>query len=246
MPALQGELSYFRYLKEGSTASPQIEEAAQRAFAGKQARKQLIRAVYRGYLKAAIRPADRVIVKDPTAPLITAWLAEKFGALPVVIIRHPCGFASSIGKLDWEVSLKHFLRQPRLMNEHLAPYADVMQKAGSDIWTTRGAVWAAIHRVLLNQIETHPNWIICRYEDLCGNPEKEFGLLADSLGLHLGRADKKRIIGKSSRNNSDPGSTFKVSADMPNVWQKRLSPGQIDAIVGVTREFGFSDYDKIL
>jgi hypothetical protein len=243
--SLQGELSYFRYLTPASAVSSQIEAVAQSAFSGKQVRKQLVRAAYRGYLRTALRRAGRVVVKDPTAPLMTAWLAEKFDATPVIIIRHPCGFASSIGKLDWEVSVRHFLRQPALMKDHLGPYADIMERAASDIWLTRGAVWAAIHRVLLSQVKQNPNWIVCRYEDLCNSPVEGFVQLAGKLNITLDSADKKRILSKSAKNKADPGSTYKISAHMPEVWRQRLSLGQVDAVEGIVREFGFADYEDL-
>ena len=186
------------------------------------------------------------MVKDPTAPLMTAWLAEKFGVTPVIIIRHPCGFASSIGKLDWNVSVRHFLRQPALMKDHLGPYADIMERATSDIWLTRGAVWAAIHRVLLSQVEQNPSWIVWRYEDLCISPIEGFAELAGKLNITLDTADKKRILSKSTKSKADPGSTYKISADMPEVWRQRLSTGQIDAVEGIVREFGVADYENLV
>ena len=85
--ALRGNLTHFTYLN--GAASPFIAGIGENAFQGRQGWKQLGRAVYRGYLSAATRTASNVIVKDPTASMMSAWIAEQFNARILIVMRHP-------------------------------------------------------------------------------------------------------------------------------------------------------------
>lgn len=238
-PALRGRLGHFLYLPREASAAPALEAAAERAFAGRQSWKQLARALYRGYAGAALRPAGRVLIKDPTAVLMADWLAERFGARIAVIVRHPCGFASSIAQLGWTFRLERLLEQERLMADHLREFEDTLRYAATDPWLARGAFWAAIHTVLADQLARHEHWRLCRFERLCEDPPGEFKALAQSLDVDWAPGPARARV--SARSRLDPGSTRKDSAVVANAWKQRLSPAQKEAVLGVAREFPLRD-----
>lgn len=241
-PQLRGHLSYFKYLDSNSKAAPVIEQIADDAFRGVQTRKQLLRAVFRGYFRSATRAAQSVLVKDPTAPLIADWVAERFNARILVLIRHPCGFASSIEKLEWQVRLDYLLRQEALMSDYLWPYEDVLHRAKNDKWEQLGAFWAAVHWVLQKQAERNDGWHKIKYEDLCNDPRNSFNTLIEELGLEGDSKINTLLERKSAFGNDDPGSTNRLSEEMPEIWRQRLSEGAIDAVMGVVNEFKGIDY----
>src|SRR5262249_48044541 len=74
---------------------PAFRRAADAIFAGRIRFHQFLRGVRWGYAWRTIRPATRILAKDPTARYVAEWIAENYGAKIVIIIRHPCAFVSS-------------------------------------------------------------------------------------------------------------------------------------------------------
>jgi len=242
IPALRGKLPHFTYL-DGLAAAPSVvEQTGKNAFFGLQSRKQLARAAYRRYWGAATHNASRVIIKDPTASLMSAWIAKQFNAQVLFIMRHPCGFASSLEVLDWKLGVNSLLRQDALMRDHLEDFREALNRARNDKWLTRGAIWGAIHTVFTRQLECHPDWGLLRYEDLCADPVGQFETLTDEFRLELNLRTRQKIAALSATNSTDSGSTRRNSLLMPDIWRKRMSPGEIDAVMGLVKEFGLEYY----
>lgn len=242
MPVLKGNLTHFTYFNSNSVVPPIVKEVADKAFQGSQGSKQLARAARRGYWRAATRSASRVVVKDPTAVLMTEWIAKQFEAQVLIVMRHPCGIASSLDALNWPFHVNTLLHQENLMQDHLAQFEDVIRHAENDIWLTRGAIWAAAHTVFSKQLKTNADWHLCKYEDLCNNPAGLYASLAQKLNLELSHHALKKIQSLSSADSTDSGSTRRNSKAMPDVWRQRMSPGEIDAVMGVVGEFGLMYY----
>ena len=241
-PALRGHLPHFTYVDEQSTVTRVVQQTADGAFQGKQSGKQLARAAYRRYWAAATRSARQVIIKDPTASLMSAWVAEQFDAQILFVMRHPCGFASSLNGLDWKLSVNSLMRQKSLMRDHLEPFRGVLNRVKNDKWLTRGAIWASIHVVYTNQVKTHRDWLLFRYEDICNNPSGQFTSMAEKLGLELSHDALEKTESLSAEDSDDSGSTRRKSTAMPDIWQQRMSPGEVDAVMGIVSEFGLAYY----
>lgn len=240
-PQLKTHWRQFTYLGENDPAPARLASVADAAFAGRQGLKLRGRALYRGYLWSTLRPARRVLVKDPTACLASPWLHAHHQPRMVLITRHPCGFASSIDLHGWQVRLRTLLRQPRLMDDHLGAFEDLMVRAEKDDWLRLGAFWAAVHLVLGKWWQRHPDWTCVRYEDLCREPHAAFARLADNCGLAFSaRALANTVSGKGDP--ADSGTTRRDSTGMQDVWRQRLSPMQIDAVMGMVQAFGLPPY----
>lgn len=242
MPSLRGQLRHFTYLNDSSAVPPVVRQTAENASKGLQSWKQLTRAAYRGYWPAATHSASQVVIKDPTASLMSAWVAKQFNAQVLFVMRHPCGFASSLETLDWKLSVNSLLRQDALMQDHLEKFRGVLNRAKNDKWLTRGVIWASIHLVYTRQMESHPDWFFCKYEDICNDPVLQYTFIAKKLGLELHDQALKKVRSLSVTDNIDPGSTQRISSVMPNVWQQRMSACEIDAVMGVVGEFGLDYY----
>jgi hypothetical protein len=242
MPVLSGHLSHFTYFNGDLNASPVVQTVADKAFRGLQGRKQLVRAAMRGYWSPATRSASRVIVKDPTALLMTEWIAEQFKAQILIVMRHPCGFASSLDALNWPFDVNTLLHQENLMQDHLEQFEGVIRCAEDDKWLTHGAIWASAHTVFARQMKVHADWHLCKYEDLCNDPAVLYTSLAQKLGLELSHHALNKIQSLSVTDSSDSGSTRRNSKAMPDIWQQRMSSGQVDAVMGIVNEFGLEYY----
>ena len=241
-PSLAGILTHFEYLDSASKVSSPLLSSANFAFSGGQSMKQLFRSIYRGYFGAVLPGGPKVVVKDPTAPLIIDWLNHYYQVQPLIIFRHPCGFASSIAELGWELDVNQILRQKKLMQVHLSEYRDILEESRNNVWATRASIWCAIYTALVKQSKHHPNWLFHEYEAICLDPIVKFKEIAQQLSLQWTKTTENMIELKSKKNSIDPGSTNRVSRLMPEIWKERLTSAEVDTILEVCDKFGLADY----
>jgi len=238
VPALRGRPGHFRYLAPDRPGPKAVRRAGDRALAGRQSPKQLLRALYRGYGRAALRRRGRLVLKDPTACLLAGWLQARHGGEVLVLVRHPCGFASSIQRLGWPIRLRRLLDQDDLVRDHLEPYLPVLEQSIDDPWAALGAFWAAVHRVL--RAQAGDGWHFVRYETLCLAPTEAFGTLARNLGLDLAPSATAR----TGPHREDPGSTAKDSRRMASIWHDRMSRDAQEAVMGPVEALGLKDWSE--
>jgi Sulfotransferase family len=118
---------------------------------------------------------DRPLVKDPIALFSAEWVASRFGAKPVVMIRHPAAFAGSLKRLNWRFDFANWADQPLLLRDHLAPFEREIRdftrsSAGRDIIDQAVLLWNGIHHTIRGYRDRHEDWIFVRYEDLAADP----------------------------------------------------------------------------
>lgn len=234
--SLKGRLDYFQYLPLKCKPPQHVLRAARRAMAGRQTPHQLARAAYRGYWRAANGARTRILIKDPTACLLSGWLTHNFDLQCMLIYRHPCGFASSHARLGWALSTERLLQQPRLMRQHLGDYVDTLEAVRTDPWLTLGAFWGAAHRVMLNQARQAGNWLLMSYEDLCLDPQTQFAAIGQFVRMPL-HVNETMFRSQNEEGREDPGSTRRDSARMASIWRSRLTPLQADSVLGAARAF---------
>jgi hypothetical protein len=74
-------------------------------------------------------------------------------------------------------------------------------------------------------IARHPEWVAVSHEHLCADAETGFARLSSALGLEWGDADR-RFLAAANR----PGTgttTFRVAAEQPERWRRRLDAAQV-------------------
>jgi hypothetical protein len=190
----------------------------------------------------------RPLIKDPIAIFSAAWLHETFGVLPVVLIRHPGAFVSSVVRLNWRFDFNDLLTQPELMRDLLSPFADELRAHAAagltgDPVDQAAFLWNVIHHVIGVYQERHPAWIFLRYEDLASDPVAQFESLYARLGLPF--TDKVRQTIASSTDDSNPAvrddSTPHVtrldSRTAARSWSKKLTAQQIERIRSITAPY---------
>jgi hypothetical protein len=136
---------------------------------------------------------SRPLLKDPNAVFSAEWLARRFSAEVVVLIRHPAAFVASFKSLHWEHPFDHFLKQPQLMRDYLHPFEDEIRKFAErrqDVVDQAILLWRLIHSMILRYRETHPEWTVVRHRDLSLNPVGEFRRIFERLGLPYGAREE--------------------------------------------------------
>lgn len=233
-PGLTGTLGHFRYQRPGTPAPRELERAVDAAMAGSQSWKQRVRAVARGYGPAALRRSGRLVLKDPTAVLLTAWLAERRPLRVAILTRHPCGFAASIRHLGWPIRLQRLLAQPDLVTDHLQDHVDTLRACLDDPLAALGGFWAATHHVLRRQAQE--DWVFAAFEALCLDPDQAFPALSRQLGLAV-PAPKP-----TARHRPGAASTQKDGRQVALAWRGQLSAEEQDRIMSPVRKMGLEEF----
>ena len=128
----------------------------------------------------------RPLLKDPIALFSAEWIADRFDAQVVVMVRHPAGFVHSIQRAGWRHPIEHLTSQPDLLDGVLSPIADELREAGArslDIVEEAILLWKAICCAVDVYLQRHPEWIIVRNEDLAEHPIQEYRRLCSHFGF---------------------------------------------------------------
>ncbi len=126
------------------------------------------------------------LLKDPIAAFSAEWLADTFRARPVLLVRHPAAFAASIKRLGLRHPFGHFLAQPLMMRDWLAPYGEEIERFAAeekDLVDQAILLWNVIHHAICEYRARRPEWPLLRLEDVSRRPLEEFHALFDHLGL---------------------------------------------------------------
>lgn len=192
------------------------------------------------------------MVKDPLAVFSTEWLAMQVGFRPVILIRHPASFVSSLVRVGWQVRFGGWLRQPLLMDSLLAPWAEQIRQAhDSDRHLVRdGALlWAVCNDVVRRWCVEHPDWLVVRHEDLSADPQPAFARLYDALGLSWTPAVAAAIARSTSAENPtevSSGAQHELARDsrgIATLWRSRLSDSEVDVVREITADVAATFYD---
>ena len=192
------------------------------------------------YFEQMRRRGARMIVKDPIALFSADWLARRFGAKVVVLIRHPAGFVASMQAAGFVMNFQAFRRQPSLMEGRLAPFADEIRAAAepSPSLEANTLLWRILHHHIALLADEHPDWIFVRHEDLSRDPLGGFPPLFARLGLPYTPAvadglaqftSDQPALGRFSIFGTKRR-TMRSSAASIHAFRSRLAPDEIASI----------------
>ena len=180
---------------------------------------------------------NRVLVKDPLAVFSAETLEGIFDMDVVVLIRHPAAIVNAYKALNWTHPFSHFLNQPELMIEHLAPFqAEVKDfvKKEYDIIDQAALLWKLIHYMIIKYQKTHPDWIFIRHEDLASTPVEGYRNLFSRLELpfseHIRSVIKVHSFHAQLSDTTRPYSIKQNSTQVISKWKKHLTPGEVRRI----------------
>lgn len=180
-----------------------------------------------------VRCSRRPLVKAIYSNLMLPWLARVHAMQVVYIVRHPCAVVASRLRLGWPHSLENVLAQPRLMQECLAPYENVIRDATSP--TEQMAVlWCVENLIPLRN--WNPSWTFACYEYLTDTPVEEFDRLVHALDLPYPKAARRAAAKLSS--------TAGPSAGKLIPWHSHLSEAEGDRVLSICRQFDLDFYGR--
>ena len=178
--------------------------------------------------------SHRVLVKDPIALFSADTLENRFDMDVLVLIRHPAAIVSSYKALNWTHPFSHFLHQPELMEEHLAPFQAEVEdfvKNEYDIIDQAALLWKLIHYMIIKYQKTHPDWVFVRHEDLASTPIECYRNIFNRLELPFSEHTRSMIEAHSVQAQlSDitrPYTIKQNSSQVISKWKKYLTPGEV-------------------
>jgi len=199
--------------------------------------------------RRARRVGAAAMIKDPIAVFSTPWIARRFDAVPVVMVRDAVPFVGSLLDRRWSFDFEHWAGQPTLMAV-LDPWADEIERMAAqpaELIDQAILMWNAIYGFVADLptelarfgIEAH----IESYETIASNPLVEVEGLFARVGLQFG-VEQQRVVNELStgRSGGDDGtgvSAIDVRRDSSaamETWRDRLNDAQIDHIAASTAE----------
>ncbi|MCB2221952.1 MAG: sulfotransferase [Bacteroidetes bacterium] len=202
------------------------------------------RDVLRFFKSAYERINKRPLIKDPLAIMSTEWIAKKFRADVVIMVRHPAAFVASIKVKKWRHTFSHFLEQDKLMKE-LKPFEKQI-KAYSDSppnLVDQGILlWNLIYYQVSQLQSKYPRWIYVRHEDLSLNPVDEYRKLYKKVHLRFDSHTRKKILDSTTAKKA--GRLKRDSRKNITTWKKRLTEEEIERIKNGTRDIWQKYYSE--
>ncbi len=177
-------------------------------------------------------------VKDVRTTLLLKWFRTHFAAMPIVyIMRHPFAVAASRVRLGYRTDMwTMYPRQPALMADHLAPFADLLAEPKSP-FACHVLDWCVENYVPLRQLQ--PGDVITVYYERIASDESAlrglFGQLklpvTDELEKHLHRPSLSTMA--KERKNSP----FRQGVGL-GAWRRSVAPEDAAAGLRILEAFG--------
>jgi hypothetical protein len=190
----------------------------------------------RDYLsfRRARRAHARPLLKDPIAVFSAEWLASRFDAQVLLLVRHPAAFASSLKRLGWGHDWQSLLDQPLFLRDHAGRFEPEIRAFAArehDVLDQAILLWRLIYSAVDRYRSAHPDWLVARHEDLSLEPVDGFARLYSSLGLDLDSSLREQIERYSAAENpSEQRHKHSVALDSRasvRSWERRLTPDEI-------------------
>ncbi len=187
----------------------------------------------------------RVLLKDPIALFSASWLARKFNMDVVVLIRHPAAFASSYKRIKEPNRFSDLLNQRELMEDLLYPFREEIARyahAHVDLIDQAILLWKITFYMIRKYHHEHPEWFFHRHEDLALDPQRQFRILFNQLGVPFTEKIQKTIVKMNGRSNpveAPPGQLHclkRNSREVVKIWKYRLTRQEIVRIREATEE----------
>jgi hypothetical protein len=193
------------------------------------------------------------LVKDPAALYATPWLASRYDANVVVVVRHPAAVAHSLFRTHRGEAFADLLAQPRLMATFYPGMEDAMRRADKGDLLDRAALaWVVANQVVADYRERFASWTFVRHEDLARDPQGGFGALYRRLGIRSTARMKRAIDAHTNKRNpaGAPNNEFlhlkRDSEATTRQWRSFFTPQQIarlrDAVEPLASRF-YGDED---
>jgi hypothetical protein len=240
------ELAYAR----ADAARPDIDELVRALFRGRH--RTVLRLPHAGQWFTPLRllpfePA-RVLLKDPSAALLTEYLVRRHGMRALVLFRHPAAIVRSFLRLGWPTGalVERLRSSASLVEDWLAPVDSSMAAAVGRRDALSGTVlYGCLATVLLGFASRNPDTMIpLSFEALCEDPTARFRALYEKLALDYD--DRARDVHARLSSGGDgrerPHGVIRSSASVARRWRTEITEGELETIREVWAGFGLPLY----
>ena len=134
------------------------------------------------------------VIKDPIGNLLTEYLYYNFQVKPVIVVKHPLSFIASLKRVNWWIQSNWMTNdQPHLVQDYFSDELDFVNREYETLLEGSAAYWRATYKILLQQLENHPDWKLIVLEELSQDPHRVFHNLYRQLDLPWSDAVSKKI-----------------------------------------------------
>lgn len=195
----------------------------------------------------------RPLLKDPFALFSSEWMADRFAVVPVIMIRKPVAFVSSIKRLNWGFDYEqNWLAQPLLMRDHLSAHEDTFHgyQGEVDLVGEGIVMWNVLYGFVAKLKERRPEFLYVVYEELAADPLAGFEQLYAQTNLRWDDGVRDRIAGFSDSANPKDVSARnrraikRDSQAASETWRSRLTPDEIARVTQETADVATLFYDS--
>ena len=186
----------------------------------------------------------RMMVKDPIACMMAAYLTRRFGLRTLVLFRHPAGFASSVARLGWPCGefIRDCLANEAMMRDHLEPHRALLeQHANEDTLASATVLHGALSSVLWRWTSQGVGAPLV-FEQLCAAPVVECEKLFRELGLPYNEAVRQEHIALCFSESQPPDeyhphAVARNSQAMATAWRQKLSDAEASEVRSLWERF---------
>lgn len=187
----------------------------------------------------------RILLKDPLACLMSAYLARRFSLKTLVMFRHPAGFVSSIRNLRWPTAepIRRFLDNKDLMQDWLSPNRELMERnCRQDDLMSAAVLCGCLNRVLWGYVNNYQEMKPLYFEELCADPLSWFKQLFAELGLPYDQRtrslhDRLCLAESAGRLDYRTHEVKRNSAAMAEKWRRELDTAELGMLRSVWEQF---------
>jgi hypothetical protein len=182
------------------------------------------------------------VIKDVHACLALEPIWKALRPRMLLLIRHPCGMASSWAKLGLQARfrLDVLLGQSDLVKDFLEPFQAHINSS-QDYFFEMGAYWGAAYFVMAQLSKNHPDWQWTSQEALCVESQRRYEAWISATGLNFSSRDSARLdafLKQHNRESSRNYSATRVSSEEPEKWKRHLKADQIQSCLVGAAPFG--------
>jgi sulfotransferase family protein len=183
---------------------------------------------------------SRRLVKEVRANLMIGWLAKNFPGMKIIyLLRHPLATVRSRLAHTPAIDLNvEFLRQEKLVRDHLGPYLDCIAQARTD-FEKHVVAWCIEHVVSLSQLERREHLTVY-YELLCTEPDREMRRLMEFASVPI---DAKRLalaVRRPSATALGRAAAIARGDELIDSWRAAFTDAQIARGLEIVESFGLA------
>lgn len=181
--------------------------------------------------------AHNRLIKDIRANLILGWLKANFPEVTFIfMMRHPYEVVMSKLKLKWDEHIDLLLKQPKLIEDYLHPFLNVIYDAKSD-FEKHVVFWAIENYIPLKQ-DINKKGTVLFYENLIERPLIELQKIEskiDSFNINT------NLDLKFDRSSSMSNKKISNNNNYLNNWSKKVDKDLLRRCLQIIEKFELSE-----